>query len=178
MTVYTPRWMGVLALVAVTGCNDARREEAERRADEARKEAAEATATAATEAQKAATRAGEAAREAVDATRHALEAAKRSDAAQQAAEAGAAATAAAAGLTRTAATALAGGALTAAIKTALMADRTIDASNIDVDTDEPGRVVSLKGRVPSAAQRSAAVAVARAKAPGYAISDQLVVDRP
>lgn len=178
MTVCMSRWLGVLVLVSVTGCNDARRDEAERRAEEARKEAAEAASAAATEAQSAATRAGEAAREAVDATRNALEAAKGSDAAQKAAEAGAAATAAAAGLTRTAATAVAGGALTAAVKTALMADRTIDASNVDVDTDEARRVVSLKGRVPTAAQRTAAVALARAKAPGYEISDQLVVGRP
>lgn len=178
MTACTSRWLGVVVLVAVTGCNDARRDEAERRAEEARKEAAEAAGTAATEAQKAATRAGEAAREAVDATRHALETAKDSEAAKQAAEAGAAATAAAAGLTRTAATAVAGGALTAAIKTALMADRAIDASHIDVDTDEARRVVSLKGRVPTAGQRTAAVALARAKAPGYEISDQLTVGRP
>jgi osmotically-inducible protein OsmY len=178
MSVSTSRWLGVLLLVAVAGCSDARRDEAERRADEAKREAAEAAATAATEAQEAAARAGAAAREAVDATREALDAARDSEAAQKAAEAGAAATAAAAGLTRTAATAVAGGALTAAVKTALMADRAIDASNIDVDTDEARRVVSLKGHVPTAAQRTAAVALARQKAPGYEISDQLVVGRP
>jgi osmotically-inducible protein OsmY len=163
----TSRWLGVLLLMTVAGCTDGRRDEAERRAEEARQEA-----------QRAAERAGEAARDAVDATREALASATDSEAAHKAAEAGAAATAAAAGLTRTAATAVAGGALTAAIKTALMADRDIDASNIDVDTDEARRVVALKGHVPTAAQRTAAVALARAKAPGYDISDQLVVGRP
>lgn len=170
--------MGLMAGALVAGCGDRGRADAERQADEAREQAAEAASSAAAGARDAATRAGEAAQSAVDATRDAIEHAGESETARKAAELGAAATGAAADLTRSAARAAAGGALTAAIKTALMADRTIDASGIDVDTDETRRVVSLKGRVQTTAQRTAAVALARTKAPGYEIRDQLIIQAP
>jgi osmotically-inducible protein OsmY len=164
-----PTWtlMVLMATGALTGCDKGGRADAERRAAETRKQAAEAAA-----------RAGEAAQGAVEATREAIAKAGESDTARKAAEVGAAATGVAADLTRSAAAAAAGGALTAAIATALMADRNIDASRIDVDTDEARRIVTLKGRVPTAAQRTAALALARTKATGYEIRDQLVVDAP
>ena len=42
---------------------------------------------------------------------------------------------------------------TADVKTALIADKTVDASNINVDTDQP-RTVVLKGHVPTDAERA------------------------
>lgn len=176
----TSAWilMGLMATALVAGCGDSGRADAERRAGEARKQAADAASSAAAGARDAATKAGEAAQGAVDATRDAIEQAGESETARKAAELGAAATSAAADLTRSAARAAAGGALTAAIKTALMADRAIDASGIDVDTDETRRVVTLKGHVQTPAQRTAAVALARTKAPGYEIRDQLIIQAP
>ena len=178
--IRTATWTVMVLMVAgmLAGCGSDDRAEAERRADEARKQAEDAASSAAAGAREAATRAGEAAQGAVEATREAIQKASDSDAARKAAEMGAAATGVAADLTRAAATAAAGGALTAAIKTALMADREIDATGIDVDTDEARRVVTLGGRVPTAAQRTAALALARTKAPGYEIRDRLVVDAP
>jgi hyperosmotically inducible protein len=61
------------------------------------------------------------------------------------------------------------------VKTALMADTTIDASHIDVDTDDATKTVTLKGTVPSAAQKASAEKVARAKAEGYKIRNLLTV---
>jgi hypothetical protein len=64
---------------------------------------------------------------------------------------------------------------TAQIKTALTADNSIDASHIDVDTDAAAMTVTLKGYVPTAAQKMAAERVAREKAPNYRIVNQLTV---
>jgi len=61
------------------------------------------------------------------------------------------------------------------VKTALMADKAIDASRIDVDTDENTKTVTLKGTVPNAAQKASAERIARDKAEGYKIRNQLVV---
>jgi osmotically-inducible protein OsmY len=61
------------------------------------------------------------------------------------------------------------------VKTALMADAAIDASKIDVDTDEATKTVTLKGTVANANQKSAAERIARAKAGGYSIHNQLTV---
>jgi osmotically-inducible protein OsmY len=61
------------------------------------------------------------------------------------------------------------------VKAALMADASIDASHIDVDTDEATKTVHLKGSVPTAAQKSAAEKVARAKAEGYKVHNMLTV---
>ena len=63
------------------------------------------------------------------------------------------------------------------VKTALMADTTIDATKIDVDTDAATRTVTLKGSVPSAAHKSAAERIAKSKASGYTIKNMLVVAR-
>jgi osmotically-inducible protein OsmY len=64
---------------------------------------------------------------------------------------------------------------TAQIKTAFIADDMIDASNIDVDTSADTKTVTLKGSVPTAAQKEAAERVAREKAPGYTVDNQLAV---
>jgi hyperosmotically inducible periplasmic protein len=61
------------------------------------------------------------------------------------------------------------------VKAALMADASIDASNIDVDTDEATKTVHLKGTVPTPAQKTAAEKVARAKAEGYRVHNALTV---
>ena len=64
---------------------------------------------------------------------------------------------------------------TAQIKTALTADSSIDASHIDVDTDAATKTVTLKGRVPNAAQKAAAGRVAQAKASGYKVRNDLTI---
>ena len=74
----------------------------------------------------------------------------------------------------------AGGALKAAVETidvksALMADRTVDASRVNVDTFHETKTVVLKGSVKSATQRDEAARIAAAEAPGYRIDNQLTV---
>jgi hypothetical protein len=61
------------------------------------------------------------------------------------------------------------------VKAALTADTTIDASHIDVDTNHDTRTVTLKGTVPTAAQKAAAERIARDKAEGYTIANELTV---
>lgn len=74
----------------------------------------------------------------------------------------------------------AGGAIAAVVETidvksALMADRTVDASHINVDTFHETKTVVLKGSVKTAAQREEAARIAAAEAPGYRIDNQLTV---
>jgi osmotically-inducible protein OsmY len=61
------------------------------------------------------------------------------------------------------------------IKTALIDADDIDAAGIDVDTNGTTKTVTLKGHVPTAAQKAAAERVARSKAPDYRIVNELVV---
>jgi osmotically-inducible protein OsmY len=61
------------------------------------------------------------------------------------------------------------------VKAALMVDRSIDASHIDVDTDADTKTVTLKGTVPTAAQKAAAEKVARERAEGYKVRNLLTV---
>ena len=63
------------------------------------------------------------------------------------------------------------------VKTALMADSSIDASRIDVDTDENTKTVTLKGSVATAAQKASAERIAKAKASGYTVRNNLTVSR-
>ena len=63
------------------------------------------------------------------------------------------------------------------VKTALMADASVDASKIDVDTDESTKTVTLKGSVPNAAQKATAERIAKDKAEGYKVRNMLVVAR-
>jgi predicted small secreted protein len=61
------------------------------------------------------------------------------------------------------------------VKSALMADRTVDASHINVDTFHETKTVVLKGSVKSATQRDEAARIAAAEAPSYRIDNQLTV---
>lgn len=61
------------------------------------------------------------------------------------------------------------------VKTALMADKSVDASHIDVDTSDQTKTVTLKGSVPTADQKAAAERIAQAKAAGYTIKNELQV---
>jgi hypothetical protein len=61
------------------------------------------------------------------------------------------------------------------VKSALMADRTVDASHINVDTFHETKTVVLKGSVKSASQRDEAARIAAAEAPGYRVDNQLTV---
>lgn len=64
---------------------------------------------------------------------------------------------------------------TADVKMALTTDDTVDASDIDVDSNHETRVVTLKGFVSSAAQRERAETIAKREAEGYQVVNQLVV---
>jgi osmotically-inducible protein OsmY len=61
------------------------------------------------------------------------------------------------------------------VKTALMADETVDADEIDVDTFHETTTVVLKGSVPTAAMKAAAAKIAAREAEGYKIDNQLTV---
>jgi gas vesicle protein len=61
------------------------------------------------------------------------------------------------------------------IEAALTLDKSIDASHIDVDTDADTKTVTIKGTVPTSAQRTAVERVARDKAEGYQIRNLLTV---
>lgn len=71
--------------------------------------------------------------------------------------------------------AVAGAVETIDVKSALMADRTVDASHINVDTLHETKTVVLKGSVKTATQRDEAARIAAAEAPGYRIDNQLTV---
>jgi osmotically-inducible protein OsmY len=61
------------------------------------------------------------------------------------------------------------------VKAALMADATVDASDINIDTYHETKTVVLKGSVPTAAQKTEAGKIAAREAEGYKIDNQLVV---
>ena len=61
------------------------------------------------------------------------------------------------------------------VKAALMVDSSIDASHIDVNTDADTKTVTLKGTVPTAAQKAAAEKLAQDKAEGYKVRNLLTV---
>ena len=97
---------------------------------------------------------------------------KAEDKARPAAEEAAAETKEAA---REAGSAIKGAVETIDVKSALMADRTVDASHIDVDTMHETKTIVLKGSVKTATQRDEAARIAAAEAPGYRIDNQLTV---
>lgn len=104
--------------------------------------------TAAEDAERAGERAGEEAREAGDEAGDVMDdAAAATDAAAQ----------------------------TAQIKTKLAADDTIDATDINVDTNGETRTVTLKGVVETEAQRAAAERIAKETAPEYRVVNLLTV---
>jgi len=61
------------------------------------------------------------------------------------------------------------------IKATLMADPSIDATGIDVDSDGRTQTITLNGSVPTEAERDMAGIVAAAQAPGYRIENRLAV---
>jgi predicted small secreted protein len=139
-------------------------------AQENAEKAKDASADAKTSAERAAQDAKEAAEHAADATRNAAtEALERTKSASNDVERRA----------KDKATGTAGSldaaAQTVQIKSALIADKNVDAGGIDVDTDAPTMTVTLKGHVPTAAQKAAAERIAKDKAPDYHVVNQLVV---
>ena len=74
-----------------------------------------------------------------------------------------------------ASTEVVGAAQTVQVKTALITDKSVDASGIDVDTNEITKTITLKGRVPTAGQKAAAERIAKDRALGYTIVNILTV---
>jgi osmotically-inducible protein OsmY len=67
------------------------------------------------------------------------------------------------------------GAKTVDVKTALMSEKGIDTSAINVDTFAETKTVVLRGSVPTADMKARAESVARREAPGYTIKNELAV---
>ena len=63
------------------------------------------------------------------------------------------------------------------IKTALIDADNLDAGSIDVDTNGDTKTVTLKGHVPTAAQKAAAERIAKEKAPDYRVVNLIEVRR-
>ena len=72
-------------------------------------------------------------------------------------------------------TAVKGGLETMDVKTAIMADKTIDSGAIDVDTYADKKVIVIRGSVPTEAQKAKATEIAHKNAEGYKIDNQLAV---
>ena len=68
-----------------------------------------------------------------------------------------------------------GGIETIDVKSAIIADKTIDSGAIDVDTYQDKKLVVLRGSVPSQAQKMKAEQIARENATSYTIENRLVV---
>jgi len=64
---------------------------------------------------------------------------------------------------------------TADVKLAISMDKTVDASDINVDTDAATKIVTLKGTVASAEQRARAEAIAVREATGFRVVNELEV---
>jgi osmotically-inducible protein OsmY len=148
-----------LAVVLAAGLGAACSDRTERKAKEAAEETGKAVESAAEAAKSAATDAAANLREAGTAAAEATETA--AEKVESAVKEGSAA---------------AGAALeTVDVKTALLADKSIDASHIDVDTDAERKVVVLRGSVPNASQRAAAEQLAKAHAEGFRVDNQLSI---
>src|SRR5688572_24265057 len=140
-----------VAACVAAGCSDA----TEQKAREAGQEAAEAARAAGKTVESAA-------QDAVNNAERVSDARDAVDGARQAANDVADATNAAA--------------QTAKVKAALVADSSVKAADINVDTDAPSKTIVLKGHVPSAAQKTAAGRIATEKAsPGYSVRNDLTV---
>ena len=61
------------------------------------------------------------------------------------------------------------------IKTALIDADNLDATDINVDTDGATKTVTLKGHVPTAAQKAEAERIAKEKAPDYTVRNLIEV---
>ena len=144
------------------------------KAKDASAEAAAATERAAADAkvktEQAAEATKDATKDAVDATKTGME--KATEATKDAAHDAGVATKNAA---KDTGNAMDGAAQTAQIKTALMEDKAVDASGINVDTNGTTKTVTLKGHVPNAAQKAAAGRIAKSKAPDYTVVNNLTI---
>ena len=132
---------------------------------------------AAESAEKAKDAAADAAQKATDAAANAAAAAaqKATEAGQAVAQGAKEATQKAAEASKSAGAAVAAASQTFDVKASLLADSSIDAANINVDTDAKTRTVILMGSVPTDQQKSAAEKLAASKATGYKVVNQLVV---
>ena len=61
------------------------------------------------------------------------------------------------------------------VKTAIVADKTVDSGAIDVDTFQDKKLVVLRGSVPTEAQKARAEQIARSNATGYTVENRLAV---
>jgi osmotically-inducible protein OsmY len=61
------------------------------------------------------------------------------------------------------------------VKSAIIADKSIDSGAIDVDTFQDKKLVVLRGSVPTDAQKTKAEQIARENAEGYSIENRLAV---
>jgi osmotically-inducible protein OsmY len=77
--------------------------------------------------------------------------------------------------TRTASEAAEAAAQTVSVKTALIADKRVTATGIDVDTDRATRTVILKGHVPSEDQKAIAEQIAVERSAGYRVRNDLTI---
>ena len=77
--------------------------------------------------------------------------------------------------TRENASAVRGGVETLDVKSAIIADKTVDSGAIDVDTYQDKKLVVLRGSVPTEAQKARAEQIARENATGYKIDNRLAV---
>jgi osmotically-inducible protein OsmY len=162
-------WLGAAVIaIAATACSD----RAENKAEEAARDAN-------TAAEKAGDAAREAGRDARDATREAGREAREEsrEASRDAGNAAERAGEAAATAGREAIAAGDAAVQTADVKMALTTDKRVDASHIDVDTNATTKTVTLKGSVPTAAQKDLAEDIAEAKAPGYRVRNDLTIAR-
>ena len=78
-------------------------------------------------------------------------------------------------VTRSVGATLDAAAQTMQIKTALIDADNLDANDINVDTDGATKTVTLKGHVPTAGQKAAAERIAKEKAPGYRVVNEIVI---
>lgn len=67
------------------------------------------------------------------------------------------------------------GAKTVDVKTALINDKSVDTSAINVDTFGDTKTVVLRGSVPTAAMKAKADEIAHREAPGYTVKNELAV---
>ena len=146
----------VIAACVAVGCSDKTKQEARETGSQTAEAARAAGDTAQSAAQDAVNNAERAGDAAVNASRDASK--DGENAIERASEVASAA------------------AQTAKVKAALVADSKVTAAGIDVDTDGATKTITLKGHVPSAAQKTAAerIAVQQASA-GYTVRNELVV---
>lgn len=163
---HTTKWLAMAGMaVASFACGNTAegvredaaeaRQEAREETAEARQEAAEARAKAADATDSAGNAISRAGDEVADATKSAAR--ETGEAVKRAGNAAAAAIE------------------TMDVKTALMTDDRVDASNINVDTNHASKTVTLKGRVPTATQKATAEQIAAKQATGYKVVNQLTV---